>query len=383
MRRALTLTALLLLGCPSGETPPLLTAPARTLAFVSPLSGEVENPVAFRVEAHEDVVLVRYVADDLFTLGSSEDVSGGFPFGMDFAILGGHTMTAIGHDEEGDIVAEDTIAIDVLPDPTELNELGTWLHPEDLVASEFTHGGMAQRLADSGIKRLYLPVGEGAPDCGSDPVLCDRDATDSYRAVGVEPWAWMQATAAQEGAAQAETIREAVPAGYHGLVIDLGASYDAAPEAVETLLAAMLFVRSQCDTTGLHLGGNFPLYIASEGAPFDRGLPVGRVDQAVDGYMPRIDLEAATPDQLANPDQWINQLLCEWRGEGASKPVHHVIAGPGPSSENAATLDSMVALAGREASLYSTPAQADDDGWEDLATMDWWTGAFVEPDCTP
>ncbi len=370
-------------GCPSGEPPPLATAPARSLTFTSPTPGEVENPVAFTVTGHDDIAWVRYVADNFYTLGTNDDVGGGFPFGMDFAVLGDHTMTAVGFDAEGDIVAEDTIAIHVLPDPTELNELGIWLEDEDLADAGYSHAAMAVRLAASGIKRTYLPVGVGAPDCSADPVLCDREATDTFRAVGVESWAWMRATADQDGAEQAETIREAVPAGYHGLVIDLDPGFDADPDAVETLLAAMLFVRSQCDTTGLHLGGNFPLYLSTEGTPFARQIPVSRLDHAVDGYMPRLDLSTATPEQLADPSAWMESLLCAWQSEGATKGVHHVLRGSGPTSQDGSTLDALIALAGREASVFGAPPLAEEADWDAMGSMDWWTGDFVAPDCGP
>jgi len=377
MRNVLLAAAVLLfVGCPSTVPDPPLTAPARTVRFVTPVPGDVENPVQFTVDAHEDIASVRYVADDFFTLGSSDDRDTGFLFGMDFAILGAHTMRAEGLDAEGDFVAEAEVDIDVLPDPSQLNELGTWLQADQLSADGYTHGAMAQRLADTGVKRVYLPVGVGVPDCDANPVLCDRDVTDGFRAVGVEPWAWMRAEASADSGDQAETIREAVPARYHGLVIDLGPGYDGDGDAVESLLSAMLFVRSQCDTTGLHLGGNFPLYLSTEETPFDHAIPLESMEDAVDGYLPRVSLTEATAAQRADPAAWATSLLCAWRAQGALKPVHHVFVPPGPTGSDAALLDALIGLSGREASLYSTPALGDEAAWDAFSGMDWWRGDF-------
>lgn len=382
MHRSLLVPMLLFLaGCPPSQAPPVPSAPAPTLSFVSPVDGAVENPVQFTVQAHEDVAFVRYVADDLFNLGSSEERGSGFTFGMDFAILGSHTMAAVGYDADGRFVAEDFVTVDVLPDPTQLNELGTWLQPADLEEPGYSHGAMAARLGETGVKRVYIPVGDGVPDCVASPVLCDHDATDAFRAVGVEPWAWMRADATQDGGEQAETLREAVPAGYHGLVIELGDGYNADPDTVESLLAAMLFVRSQCDTTGLHLGGNFPLYLSTELPPWERAIPLASLDPAIDGYMPRVRIEDASPDQGADPTAWGTELLCAWRGEGAQKPVHHVLVPPAPADHDAQVLDDFVGIAGREASIYSTPTLNDDAGWAAFGAIDWWGGDFGEPDC--
>ena len=141
----------------------------------------------------------------------------------------------------------------------------------------------------------------------------------------------------------------------------------------------MLFVRSQCDTTGLHLGGNFPLYLATPRPPWQRGLALDSMDDAVDGYLPFVRLDEATEQQLADPGAWMAERLCAWRAEGTDKPVHPVLSGV--DAATTATLDALIEVAGREASLGATPDLADDAAWERFAAMDWWGGDFATLSC--
>jgi hypothetical protein len=351
------------------------------MSFLTPTDGEVANPIAFTVDADESVTRVTYIADDWFTLGSSEERDSGFVFGMDFAVLGEHTMTARGFDADGDFVAEAEVAIDVMPDPNQLNQLGAWLHESVLADPDYRHQDHADRLATVGVKRVYIHGGMGEPDCSAWPDLCEHDVSDLWRARGVDPWIWMGADAAVEGSDQAETIRSAVTAGYQGIVIDIGTEYADDVEGVQALLAGMLFVRSQCDTTGLHLGGNFPIYLATEGRPEDQGLPVSALDGAVDGYMPRTDSATWTAEQLADPSELARALICAWSDAGASKPVHHTIHTP---LGDLSALDSFLEFSGGETSLYRVPgAAAREADWADWAAMNWWGGEFTPPDCSP
>lgn len=374
MRRAL-LTVVLLAGCPAFVDPPIPFAEPADLAFLT-APGELTNPVTFTVEAADEIVSVTYIADGWFTLGSSEDRDTAFAFGMDFAVLGAHTIAARGFDAEGDFVASAELAIDVLPDPTELNAFGAWLHAGLLDHADFTHDGYAARLADIGVKRAYIEVGEGEPDCASWPDLCDHDVSDAWRGLGVEPWIWMRADASIDGRAQAETIRDAVTAGYQGIVVDIAAEYADDVDGVQDLLAGLLWVRSQCDTTGLHLGGNFPIYVTTSVRPDTMGLPLSSMNAAVDAYLPRTDMAS----WQAEPGSLAEELVCGWTDAGATKPVHPVVDLLVGTPLD--TLDPFTTLSGRETSLYRVPLpDATDAAWDDYAAMDWWGGSFSDPDC--
>ena len=368
-------------GCASPVDPPIPFAEPAQIAFAAPAPGPVENPVVFAVTAAEEITSVTYIADGWFTLGASGDVAAGFPFGMDFAVLGAHTMAARGFDADGDFVGEAEVAIEVAPDPSQRNEFGAWLHESALIDPGFSHAEYAPILREVGVKRVYIEGGAGEPDCVAWPDLCDHDVTDLWRGLGVDPWIWFRADGAIEGRAQAETIRSAVIAGYHGIVVDIGTEYADDVDGVEDLLAGMLWVRSQCDTSGLHLGGNFPIYVALNGRPDDQGLPVSAMDPAVDGYVPRTDMQAWTSAQIADPAALATELLCAWRGAGTEKPVHptvDLVLG------DLSPLDAFVAISGRESSLYRVPRpDASEQSWADWAAMDWAGGEFVEPDCGP
>ena len=375
------LLAALLAGCAAPVDPPIPYAEPAELSFLTPTPGEVANPVSFAVEAAASVPRVPYVADEWFTLGSSEERDSGFVFGMDFAVLGEHTMTARGFDADGDFVAEAEVAIDVLPDPNQLNQLGAWLHGGVLADPGYQHEEYAERLASVGVKRVYIEGGQGEPDCAAWPDLCDHDVTNLWRARGIEPWVWFRADAGVQGAAQAEMIRDAVTAGYQGIVVDIGAEYADDVDGVQSLLAGMLFVRSQCDTTGLHLGGNFPIYLATPGHPEDQGLPISTLEGAVDGYVPRTDMAVWTVDEQSDPAALANRLICAWSDAGATKPVHHTID---LVLGDLSALDPFLRLSGRETSLYRVPVPDGSDAtWADWAAMNWWGGEFEQADCTP
>lgn len=374
VRSFLLLGSLALVACPTPVDPPIPYAEPAALSFSSPNAGAVENPVQLRVEAPDEVAQVTYIADGWFTMGRSTDAAAGFPFGMDFAVLGPHTLVARGFDAAGDFVADAELAIDVLPDPMQLNELGAWLHPELLEHPDFDHASYSERLAGIGVKRVYLAAGTGEPDCDAVPDLCDHDVSDRWRALGVEPWVWMHAEGGVAGLAQGETIRSAVTAGYQGIVVDIAATYANDVDGVQDLLSGMLWVRSQCDTTGLHLGGNFPIYVTSSTHPDSMGIPLSAMDAAVDGYLPRTDMAGWTSD----PADAAVDLLCSW--EDAGKPVHPVVDVVSGSSLSA--LDPFVGAGGREASLYRVPLpDASEASWDDWAALDWWGGSFSPPDC--
>lgn len=361
--RLLAPLACLLLGCPSAAPAPADdddSAPPEPpgLTFLTP--GEAAaNPVTFTVSAPEGVTSVRYLSQGVTTLGTSEDAEAGFPLTWSFELLGTQTIEAWAF--AGDTFVDDaTWTFEALPDPREANDFGVWIEEVDSLGAPIDD--VAERLAALGVSRVYVPIGEGLTDCVSTPALCDHALTDAFRDRGIAPYAWA-VPALGEPMPQAELLFDIVPAGYHGLVLAVDARWGGLDADLDQLALSYVIVRSQCDTSGEHLAGEFPLW-AALGSP--DALAVGALDERWDGFMPILSgLEVAAS-------------VCQLRDLGGLGPVHPVFE---RASLQDGGLQGALTAAGRRASLRWVPSADDAAGWAALEAVPWSWDAFEEPDC--
>ena len=82
--------------------------------LTDPIEGQpVENPVAFRAAASQDVVRVQYLVDGMVFIGASTDPAAGFELVHEFHSFGDKQVLVTAFDENGNKVAEDEALIHV------------------------------------------------------------------------------------------------------------------------------------------------------------------------------------------------------------------------------------------------------------------------------
>jgi hypothetical protein len=367
MRPFVLLASLLLIACPmqvddgiNDDDDPAPTpepTPEPLVAFTGP-GSEAANPVTFTVRAPEGATRVRYLSQGVTTMGESDDPGAEFAFTWRFELLGDTFVEAWAF--EGDEYIDDArIELHVLPDPLEANDFGVWIEdPADLPTPV---DELAQRLGELGVSRVYVPIGEGLTDCVSTPTLCDHALTDAFREAGVSPYAWSVADLS-DPLEQAGLLFDAVPAGYHGLVLAVDDRWVGLATELEDLALSYTIVRTQCDTSGAHLAGEFPLW-AGHGAGTDADS-IAALDARLDGFMPRVDGS-------------VIEAICALRASGATRPVHPVL----DLTDLPAELDESLAAAGRRASFRWLPQRDDDVGQAALDSIPWSFNAFEDVDC--
>lgn len=359
---ALTATvslALLLAACPPPapnlEPPtPALTDDVEDIDFVTP-SGSVSSPVSFVLDAPPGIEWVRLTElQGGFTLGDSTDADGGFPLTAAFPLPGLRRVEAIGYDAEGQVVARGQQSFEVVAPPG--GRHGLWLH--DLASTGLDAGALATRVSDLGVGRLLVRVADGALDCDAVPAGCDSDLTDALRAVGVTPWAVIEAEP-NDPHAQADALFDLLPLDYEGLILRGSTRFDGDDDALAALVEAFVTVRGQCVGAGLHTG-EFPILANLPAASID---PVAGL---VDGWAP----EATDADDVAA--RW-----CELRGR-SDRPIWPVVHA---AVSDHLTLDALLLQSGADASVIGVPVAGDAPAWERLEALAWGREVFETPDC--
>ncbi|MCX7959286.1 MAG: hypothetical protein N3B13_09590, partial [Deltaproteobacteria bacterium] len=114
-----------------------------SVKIIFPDTYECENPCTFRVEASENIVKVRYLADDKWEIGKSENRSNGFEIQYRFTTLGKRVIYAYAYeskDENAQIVASDNR--EYLIKEAKGNKFGVWLWY--IEGTGLTHTELAQ-----------------------------------------------------------------------------------------------------------------------------------------------------------------------------------------------------------------------------------------------
>lgn len=293
---------------------------------------------------------------------------------------GGHTDADEHEDADGDGEEIDD------DHETAPNRFGVWLwYLEQLADRGITsHGQLARRLSDLGVRRIYVKVADGDASCdGSWPEACDESIPDAYHEEGLECWAWSYNYPAGGGttnAGQAAALRAAAEAGYDGYVLDLEVEFDYATTSLEQLLEAFTAARADAVSDGAIAPG-WPIYATTWGNPADHGMRVDIIDAYVDGHMPQTYLEVWGDSYMADGALWVQTGTCEYRSLGAVRPVHHIL-----STEHgritASQLNGALASSTAESSLWRVPgAEIPEAVWATWEGVDWSMDAFATESC--
>lgn len=355
----------------SASTPPDDPTPSTTVLLVS--ADACTNPCTFSATWIGDVGRLRYEADG-WLLGEADGTNPELTY--TFSQLGDREVRVVALDAEGAEIADDRRMITVAAPPVE-GGLGVWLWYVEGVG--MTHAELAARLADLGVARIYVKVADGSADCGTWPELCDSSVAATYRAAGVEPWAWAYVYPGS-ARSQADALTSAASAGYAGYVLDIEVEFDGASSTLTDVLSAFRDARDAAVAAGT-VDGGWELRATTWGNPADHDMRVDILDLYVDAHMPQTYVEVWGASYMAAAADWVEAGTCEYRALGATKPVHHIV-----SSEygdiTSAQIDAFIRASGSETSIWRVPGGGTPTSiWGDWATVDWAPGAFDEADC--
>jgi hypothetical protein len=247
------------------------------------------------------------------------------------------------------------------------NHLGIWLW--DFNGTGFAdHAKLADRLANMGVKRIYVKVADGGYNNAQWPEVDDADLVAAYEGRGLEVWAWAYNYPGNVQA-QADALYHAAAAGYDGFVSDVEIEFDGKSTELHALFSALDGARDRAISDGL--SDNFKLYATTWGNPEDHGMRVDIIDQYVDAHMPQTYLEVWGPSYMAQAAFWVEAGTQEYRSLGAIKPVHHIISAE-HDTITAAQLDAAIAASGGETSIWRIPGNGTSQAiWKDLEAVDW------------
>ncbi|HEX8657288.1 MAG TPA: hypothetical protein VF690_07135 [Hymenobacter sp.] len=246
--------------------------------------------------------------------------------------------------------------------PAGNNSLGMWLWYLSSTGYS-SHTALAQKLASTGVKRIYVKVADGGYNATAWPEVNDRSLVAAYKNAGLEVWAWAY-NYPGNNAAQAQALTAASAAGYQGFVSDVEIEFDGKTTELRSLFQAFSDARAKA-TTG------FKLYCTSWGNPRDHGMRVDIIDQYVDAHMPQTYLEVWGQSYMSAATQWVNAGTKEYRDLGCSKPVHHIL-----STEKdiitSAQLNEAIRASGAETSIWRIPGTGTPLSiWNTLQAVDW------------
>lgn len=186
-----------------------------SIKIIFPDTYECENPCTFRVETSNDIVKVKYLAEDKWEIGKSENKSNGFEIQYRFNTLGKRVIYAYGYNSKTENAQP--VCVDyreyLIKEPMG-NKFGVWLWY--IEGTGMTHAELAQRLSALGVKRIYIKVADGPADCVFNwPEGCDLDIPKTYKKYGIECWAWSYNYPGDE-MNQADALYNAAYVGYDG-----------------------------------------------------------------------------------------------------------------------------------------------------------------------
>lgn len=348
----------------TGTTPTTETAELPSLEFTSP-EAMTASPATLSVTATGDVQQVSYWLDTL-PLGESTDASTGFSVSWDASALGTQTLVARGYDAAGTEIADTELDTRVTVLERE-NRLGVWLESVD--ATGLTHEDLAATLAALGVKRVYIQVGEGNTSCEAFPEICDATIPAAYHALGIEAFAWSRPSE-NAPSSPANIITLASDIAYDGFVVFLDAGWGGQSQAMAEMgQAARTAVNTAIENRRAFPG--WPLYVMATAAATAEELRVDLLDSYVDGYLPRVYVEQAGGDWLADPAAAVAATTCDYLAAGATQEIHPVVDSL-TGTLDAAGINAFLGAAGAGGSLWAVPPSGDPSGILTLWTgIDW------------
>jgi len=247
------------------------------------------------------------------------------------------------------------------------NKLGIWLWYIEGTGYA-SHDALANQLVATGIKRIYIKVGDGAYNATRWPEVVSTAVVQAYKSRGIEVWAWSYnypgAYAGHE-AAQAKTLTQAAQTGYTGYVIDAEVEFDGKPTKLEALMSAFKNVKDQAIANGT-APASFKLYCSTWTNPDEHNFAVNIVDKYVDAHMPQTYVEImASKYTIARANGIYRNTY------GCTKPIHHIVSNE-QDRITAATINSFFGQAGGEASLWRVPGGGSPLSiWNTLQAVNW------------
>jgi hypothetical protein len=246
------------------------------------------------------------------------------------------------------------------------NHLGAWLWY--LEVTDFTtHAELADSLAATGVRRVYVKVADGSPST-TWPELTDTDLVATYKSRGLEVWAWSY-NYVNNPTGQASAIYEAAQTGYQGYVVDVEAEFDGLTTELGALFSAFDAKKTQA-MTDLSLD-SFPLYCTTWGNPLDHNFHIEEINPYVDAFMPQTYVENWGTTYMNNLEFWIITGNQEYAQLGCTKPIHHIVSAE-QGLITAAQIDMFIAVSGGESSIWRIPGGGVDPSiWDTWKAVNW------------
>jgi hypothetical protein len=227
---------------------------------------------------------------------------------------------------------------------------GAWLWR--IAQTGHGHAGLAARLAQLGVRRIFVKTADGASMGCSSFGSCDPGLPDLYRRHGIEPWAWSYNYPANPRG-QAAALRWAARTGYDGMVLDLEAEFDGNAGALTGLMQAFHETREELIRTG-QLRREFPLYVTTWGNPRSHRMRVDIIDRYADGHMPQVYIEHWRGQALREPAWAVARARDEYQALGAARPVHAIVSVE-TGRMSADKINVFLRAAGPESSVWRVP----------------------------
>ena len=267
------------------------------------------------------------------------------------------------------------------------NKFGVWVYY--IERHGMTHAQLADKLQALGIKRVFIKIADGGRSCGLFPDACLSSTVSTYKARGIEPWAWSYNYPGNV-AAQAAALTTAAKAGYQGYIVDVEKEFltklpNGQPVGLTTelhdLMKAFTSAQAEARAKGW-IKGDWTLAASTYGYLKTNPVRVDILDQYVDAHMPQTYLDIFGPSFPADPKKWIEKGNCEYRAAGAKKPIWHV-ASSELGRATAAQQDAFMKVAGPHASMWLVPGgPVPQSVWTTWSQMNWKQGAWEPTACS-
>ncbi len=247
------------------------------------------------------------------------------------------------------------------------NKLGIWLWY--LSGTGYaSHGALADQLVATGIKRIYIKVGDGAYNPTRWPEVLSTAAVQAYKSRGIEVWGWSYnypGSYAGHEAAQAQTLTQAAQTGYTGYVIDAEIEFDGKPAKLEALMSAFKNAKDQA-IANRTAPASFKLHCSTWTNPDEHSMAVNIIDKYVDAHMPQTYVEImAAKYTIARANGIYRNTY------GCTKPIHHIVSNE-QDRISASTINTFFSQAGGEASLWRVPGGGSPLSiWNTLQAVNW------------
>ncbi|PWJ43252.1 hypothetical protein [Sediminitomix flava] len=247
------------------------------------------------------------------------------------------------------------------------NQLGIWLWY--IEGTGYNHAQLAQKIADIGIRRVYIKVGDGGINANNWPEVVDTSLVQTYKDAGLEVWAWAYNYPGNDSK-QAEVLYTAAQTGYEGFVTDIEIEFDEKSTELHNIFTAFRSALNDAKEDG-YATDDFKLYCTTWGNPKDHKMRVDIIDQYVDGHMPQTYLEVWGDTYMSNATYWVNVGTEEYQELGCEKPVHHIISAE-YDQISVDQINEVISASGAQTSLWRIPGEGTPLSiWNTIEKVNW------------